>query len=313
MNLFEPGKHSYKEWFEFSKKEQRGVIALLVCIAVLIVFRVVLILQPAHEPVNGSEYFEVIQWANADKQIEIESENKSGASKSRNFPACFSFDPNSCDINTWQKLGLTEKQAAVILKYVEKGGQFRSAVDLEKIYAIPDGFVEHVAGCVDVPQKNYVFDNGYDKKVSMSGYQKDNGSNLFIPVLVEINSADTLELRRIPGIGPYFARKIFNFRQKLGGFYDVSQLLDVYRMTASKLDSIKDYIRIDTALVRKLNVNEVDLATLSLHPYITKREASALISYRDKHGAFGHINDILHCKAIDENSFQKLRNYLEVP
>jgi|694.fasta_scaffold06193_15 DNA uptake protein ComE-like DNA-binding protein len=313
MNFFESGNHSYKEWFEFSKKEQRGVIVLLVLIFALIAARIAIVLRPADDPIMETKAYEILEWASKEEEDGFERPAQDVQKGSKSFPDCFPFDPNTCDIQVWKNLGLSEKQASVILRYVSKGGKFRTVNDLKKMYVLPEGFADHVATCAAMPAVEENHQNPFPDKWVYTDKQHVYSSKPYEPVLVEMNSADSLELRRIPGIGPYFARKIHIYREKLGGFYDVSQLLEVYRMTAPKLDSIRDFIQIDPSFVRKMNINAVDLATLSLHPYISKREASALIAYRDKHGSFAKVDDILLCKALDENTFLKIRNYLEVP
>lgn len=130
--------------------------------------------------------------------------------------------------------------------------------------------------------------------------------------MVELNSADTLELRSLPAIGPYLARKISDYREKLGGFYSVDQLLEVYRLTPGKLDTIRPFLLVDTTLVRRIPINTVTLDQLLPHPYLSRSQTRGLLAYREKHGPFARIEDLKKCLLIDENTFGKLRDYVEV-
>jgi DNA uptake protein ComE-like DNA-binding protein len=314
MNFFEQKKRSYKEWFEFSRKEQRGVIALSVLILLMLTARMMMIwLSPAAEGAHLNAY-EMVHWVCADSSAVQHVESSRGENKERSFPDCFPFDPNNCTVGDWMRLGLSEKQAAAVNRFCSSGAVFRSISDLERVYVFPDGFVSHIEPCILWSNTQHA----RDEASNAPGYTpydqfRQTGTSENPRSLVEINSADTSELIRIPGIGRYFARKIYNYRKKLGGFYETDQLLEVHRMTPSKLDSIARYIVIDTAAVSKIRINEVDAETLAAHPYISDREASALIAYRDKHGPFLQLIHLLDCKALDEKTFAKIRNYIAVP
>lgn len=130
--------------------------------------------------------------------------------------------------------------------------------------------------------------------------------------MVELNSADTLELRALPAIGPFLARKIVEYREKLGGYYSPDQLLEVYRLSPGKLDTIRPFLIIDTTLVRRINVNSVSLEELLMHPYLSRSQARGLVAYREKHGPFARPEDLRKCLLIDENTYGKLHDYVEV-
>ena len=130
--------------------------------------------------------------------------------------------------------------------------------------------------------------------------------------MVELNTADTIELRSLPAIGPWLARKIVEYRERLGGFYSADQLLEVYRLTPGKLDTIMPYLAIDTSWVRRIDINSVTLDVLSKHPYLSRSQARGLLAYRDKHGPFAALADLRRCLLIDENTFEKVRVYVEV-
>ncbi len=130
--------------------------------------------------------------------------------------------------------------------------------------------------------------------------------------ILELNTADSLELRGLPAIGPWLARKIIEYRERLGGFYSPEQLLEVYRLTPGKLDTIWPFITVDTAFVRKIDVNRISSEELMKHPYLSRSQARGLIAYREKHGAFQAVADLKKCLLIDEKTFEKMRDYVEV-
>ena len=69
----------------------------------------------------------------------------------------------------------------------------------------------------------------YSTSKKRKGYTPYTQTEKYAPgTLVELNTADTTILKKVPGIGSTFARRIIKYRELLGGFYDVSQLAEVY-------------------------------------------------------------------------------------
>ena len=88
---------------------------------------------------------------------------------------------------------------------------------------------------------------------------------------IVLNRADTTQLRKVPGIGSFFARKIVEYRERLGGYYRVQQLLEIEDFPETAVDF---FIIPDDTQFRKLNVNRLSLNELKRHPYINYYQAS---------------------------------------
>ncbi len=130
--------------------------------------------------------------------------------------------------------------------------------------------------------------------------------------VVELNSADTLALDQLPGIGPAFARRIVKYRDLLGGFVSTRQLLEVYGFDSTRFDAIKNRLKLDTASVKKLNINTASLEELGKHPYIKYPLAKVILNYRKQHGAFASISDLKQLAPVSEQLYSRLRPYLAV-
>ncbi len=130
--------------------------------------------------------------------------------------------------------------------------------------------------------------------------------------IIELNTADTLELRSLPSVGPWLSRKIVEYRERLGGFFSTEQLLEVYRLTPGKLDTIAPFLVIDTSWVERVNINTVTLDELLQHPYLSRSQAKGLLAYREKHGPFESVADLRKCLLIDEKTFEKMSDYVKV-
>jgi DNA uptake protein ComE-like DNA-binding protein len=94
--------------------------------------------------------------------------------------------------------------------------------------------------------------------------------------VVELNTADTIILKKVPGIGSAYAKRIVKFRDLLGGFYSVNQLAEVYGMDEERFNALKPWFIVDTLKIKKMNVHELTINELSKHPYIDYKQAKVI-------------------------------------
>lgn len=143
--------------------------------------------------------------------------------------------------------------------------------------------------------------------------QQPNANSLSSKALVQkqvsLNSADTTELKSLPGIGSFFARNIVEYREKLGGFIEKEQLLEIYAFDTIRMSNIENLIVIDSIELRKVNINNDDFKTILRHPYIEYDDVKKIVNYRDSKGMIKNWEQYLKVvgrKDIDE----RLENYL---
>ena len=123
---------------------------------------------------------------------------------------------------------------------------------------------------------------------------------------VVLNTADTTALKTIPGIGPYFARKIVQYGERLGGYVNIDQLDEIEDFP---LES-KQYLVIQDAQPRKLNINQLSLNELKRHPYINYYQARAIEDYRRLHGPLKSLNDLRLSKDFPPEAIERLMPYV---
>ena len=141
-------------------------------------------------------------------------------------------------------------------------------------------------------------------------YAKGKKSESKSKVIVNLNSADTTKFISLPGIGSYFARNIVSYREKLGGFIDIHQLLEVYAFDSARLETIKPHIIIDSIEIRKVRINHDDFKTILLHPYIEYEDVKKIINYRESKGMIKNWETYL--KVVGRNDIdERLKRYLE--
>ena len=124
---------------------------------------------------------------------------------------------------------------------------------------------------------------------------------------VVLNTADTTQLKTVPGIGSYFARKVVQYGQRLGGYVSVDQLDEIENFP---LDA-KDYLVVENAQPHKLNVNTLSLNDLKRHPYINFYMARAITDYRRLHGPLKSLADLRLSKDFPPEVIARLTPYVE--
>jgi DNA uptake protein ComE-like DNA-binding protein len=102
--------------------------------------------------------------------------------------------------------------------------------------------------------------------------------------VVELNAADTTMLKKVPGIGSAYARRIVNYRRLLGGYYSVTQLSEVYGMDEDRYNALVPWFTADPSLISKLPVNELSQDSLRRHPYINYSQAKVITQLRRRKG-----------------------------
>ncbi len=227
----------------------------------------------------------------------------------------FSFDPNTLDDAGWKRLGVKDKTIVTIRKYLEKGGRFKQAEDLRRIYGLRPGEADRLIPYISIIGQATGITGLKDHVTAplLSGNTAERGafrpSRVIRPV--DINTADSLTFESLPGIGPTLASRIIRFREKLGGFYDIDQVSETFGISDSTFGVIKPYLQINKEyLPQKIPVNTVDLNSLRKHPYIKYHVAAAIINYRSQHGLFNSAEDLKQVAAIDPLLLERITPYL---
>lgn len=184
------------------------------------------------------------------------------------------------------------------MKYIQNGGQIQSADDLDKIH------------CLNEAEKEMLKAQLQFNRVEKAS-QEQNRNFVSSSLIIELNTADTEQLMKLPGIGKWFARKIIERREQLGGFYDEQQLLEVYRMTQGKIDTLYDHVRINKEMIRRIPINDIHPDSLALHPYFRRKLAQTICSYRDKHGRYRDMHALTQAIRLDSLELQKISYYLQ--
>ena len=127
--------------------------------------------------------------------------------------------------------------------------------------------------------------------------------------VVELNSADTTALKKVPGIGSVFAKRIIKYRELLGGFYSVEQLGEVYGIDEKRYESMKSWFSADRSAISLLPVNQLSAKELASHPYVSYKQARVIERQVRKKGKLQGWENLALLEEFTEYDRERLRHY----
>lgn len=214
------------------------------------------------------------------------------------------FNPNTADSVLFADIGLSWKQISQIINYRNAGGKFRIKSDFNKLYSISGEEYEKLQKYILLPSK---LDSS-----EVTLVDSDEKKQKKERVQVEINSADTLELTKLYGIGPYYARKIVAYRNQLGGFYEPSQLMEVFGIDSTRFFNFSDQVIVNPDLISKIDLNRAGFKEILKHPYFEYYLVKSIFNYKDAVGDFKSVAELKQIDLVYEELFRKLQPYLMV-
>ncbi|GBU07708.1 competence protein ComEA [Bacteroidales bacterium] len=318
----------WKHFFYFNKREQHGILILIVLVAGIFIGKFILSDTNDNEVEVRDESLEFVEHKNADTLNGAVRDIDAPIKKNRPYH----FDPNEANIETFIDLGLSEKTGKNIISYRQKGGRFYKAEDFRKIYglsaeqaALLIPYIQIEGKGTKKKQSTFANNKPLDSKKAASldtetvlankDMEPRSAKRTFekqekyaLGIKVDINAADTSELKKIPGIGQSFAQRIIKYRQVLGGFYDISQIKEVYGME-EQYEKIMPWLEISVNTIEPLKINSLSLDRLKSHPYINFYQAKAIVELRKKKGRLNSLSDLRLLEEFGDKDFERLAYY----
>jgi competence ComEA-like helix-hairpin-helix protein len=239
---------------------------------------------------------------------------RKGNKESKEVPmTLFLFDPNVADSAELSDLGLSPFVVRNILNYREKGGRFPTPESMERIYGLSEDKYKELEPYIQISES---FLPKKKEKTLVKEYKKSEKKDTMVSVqrivkypegtLVDINRADTIELQKIPGIGSGISKLIVAYRNRLGGFYALEQLLEVKFVTSDMLK----WFKLEDEIQRKMDINKVGLEELRAHPYLNFYQAKVIVEHRRKKGPIKSLSQLALYEEFTEKDLERLSAYI---
>lgn len=317
-------KEEWSNFFQFTRRETAGIMALLFLI--LLVFCLPALVNhflpplPQIRSVESERLVRNLEDTTAEKgekdfrKSATASYDDRAKGSSKSSATLFVFDPNTLTDEGWLSLGLSERTVKTIRYYLSKGGKFRKADDIKRIYGLSPAMAEQLLPYVQIANNDNFKRKNFDSASAEFGQtvKSERKPKPLVPTSIDINKADSLEWLALDGIGPALTHRILKFRDKLGGFYSISQVGEVYGLPDSTFQKLLPKLRCAPGTVNRIFINTAEAALLEEHPYIRKKLARLLIAYRDQHGSYLSVSDLRKVQLIDSALLAKLVPYISV-
>ena len=308
-------KKFFQEYFYYTRPERNGAFAL-------IVLCILLVLAPKLYPFFISEQSapdtRALRAAAESIALSAGPETDGAAEVSGTPAALFEFDPNTADIATFVRLGLSERTAQTILNYRNKGGKFFKSEDFKKIYALREADYLRLAPYIRIGGRR---EYNRDHAASQTA-EKDAPAELFN---FDPNTADEAALRKL-GISEKVARVILNYREKGGRFRKKEDLAKIYSLPEADYQRLEPYIQIEpnpTAADAKtksgtapapaailIDINKASAEEWQRLRGIGAATAGRIVSYREKLGGFGSVEQVGETFGLPDSTFQHIKPQL---
>jgi len=295
-----------KEYLSFNRRERNGILALLCALLLIIGYH---IYRQIYWRTHWQQ--EVLEFGPSIIEFKqrIAADTLDQDEQTPWIPKAitlFNFDPNTLDSIGWTELGFSPKQVRTILNYRSKAGGFRKPEDLKKLFVISDEKYEQLQPFIRMTSVPANTEREFSESDSREQWKKP----VREAVVIEINSADSAQFTTLYGIGPSFAKRIVKYRQLLGGYRSVQQVLEVYGMDSARFSGIVQNLKVDTSAITRLNINLADEKELMHHPYISPNEARAIVSYRQQHGKYSSVSQLKNIHIITPKLLARMTPYL---
>lgn len=298
----------WKDFFYYSRSQRRAVLALLVLIVLLLVGIMWMpdVSEPLLAEMSGVDSTELKRFER-EVQPKRWSWKKSSDTVRVETPVVLKpFDPNWADSIELSSLGLPSFVVRNILKYRQAGGRFRTPESLARVYGLTEKKFMELKPYVRIAQVEEKKREKADT-VQRTVWKEKKAFKYPEGTRVEVNAADTAELKKIPGIGSGIAKAIVSYRNRLGGFCSLQQLEEINYVTPDLLK----WFKLDADSVRKLDVNELSLERLRSHPYLNFYQAKVIVEHRRKKGPIKSLSQLALYEEFTEKDLKRLSAYLQ--
>ena len=324
----------WKDFFYYSKTERRSILVLVgIGILLLVLGTWMHVSRPVVLSVVDSLAIDSFCVRDYKRRMSHDSLKwKQQQRASRKSPLLADFDPNMADSAAFCRLGLPPFMAKRIVNYRNKGGVFRKPEDFARIYGLSQAQYQQLKPYIVIDERyvaaklgRSVFsdtahtDSGVriakdGKRLNSYAMSEDSINRRFNPrmkypegTVLDLNAADTSQLKCVPGIGSGLAKMIVAYRNRLGGYAEVNQLQEVARIDTS----VNHWFKIDSCIFRPLRINRVGLDQLRNHPYMNFYKAKVILEYRRKRGRIKGLSQLSMFQEFTEKDLQKLKPYLD--
>ncbi len=322
--------------FYFTATEKKGILALLFLMLLLLIIRILLPIyflpsmgdeKAALQALDNMEFkianLPVDSFSYPTNPSHFYTKNKN-TNKAQPAVAIHlqPFNPNTATFAQLLQLGLDARAANTLLKFREKGWDFRYKQDIQRIYGISPELYTTLEPYISLPNKPEYTKKEYPKTPHSYTPHANNYPTKYQPytpnttshptttaIRIDLNRTDTSLLQSLRGIGSTLATRILKYKELLGGYTSINQLKEVWGITDQNFELIASQVEVVPTEIKKIPINTIAYNELKKHPYF--KELGVKIMYiRNKKGKIDGIQDLVE-EGISTLEIEKILPYIQ--
>ncbi len=131
---------------------------------------------------------------------------------------------------------------------------------------------------------------------------------------LNINTASSADLTRLPGVGEIIAFRIVKAREAKGAFRGTQELRSVKGVSERVYEGLRNYVAVtgENTLKVYLDLNTVTKPLLLGIAGMTENEAGSILTYRKTYGKFAKVEELKRVPGIDDKRFRELAEWITV-
>jgi len=281
--------------FKFNAQERSGIFFLLITILALFC-ALVAVKRYAPQPKSSFEIHTAVQEQIEELKVQQLKEN------TISFKA---FNPNYISEYKGYVLGLSTEELDRLHQYRSTDKFVNSATEFQAVTLVSDSTLIRIAPYFKFPKwtKNK---RQYQKPLSSA-------ENEVLRAAKDLNTATALELQEISGIGTTLSARIVKFRDRLGGFFSETQLLDVYGLSPEVVAKTQLKFKVlSKPDIPKINVNQATVEELSKLIYIPEYLAQNIVDHRQVNGRFLSLTELTKIDGFPSDKIDRIALYLSL-
>lgn len=315
---------NWKEYLYYTRTERRGILLLAVLIIITCLLPRFFLGEEENYPTKertlsetdsafAKEYQSFLASIRTEKQ-KSRFPSSTFAPKDKAFFSAaptlnpFPFNPNTADSLVLLRLGLPSWLAKNVLNYRRKGGKFRRAEDFKRIYGLSEKQYAALSPYISIPPPPATSLVAKDTLplLAQQEIKKDTVYKYPAGTVIDLNQADTTELKKIPGIGSAIARMIVNYRNRLGYYCRIEQLKEIHL----RAELLRPWFTMKEISSARIDLNRASVQRIMRHPYFNFYQARIIVEHRAKYGKLQSLQDVSLYKEFTEEDIKRQTPYV---
>ena len=261
-------KSKWEQWFIFNKKEQKGIVVICSLLLVSVVLHLFFSTNSATKNRRGGVLI--------DHELGMASVESIRNVKN----TLFNFDPNLIDEAIALKLGLSVKQYRILDHYRSKGGVFRTAQDIYRLYGLQKPLADQLFPYVVIGNK-MLFDPQSNNSLHLAKKNDFSKSNFW---QIQLNDTFPNHWKKFKYLNDPLILRIIHYGKTRGGYENLSQLKKVYGISDTLFNRMQSHLALLHIKSKFLKAQHMSYAQWFSLGLFSEQEVWKILRYKKKNG-----------------------------